>query len=113
MKILNKTRNTVIAEDVSVADTPLQRAKGLLGRKEFKKGQALIIRPCNSVHTFFMRFPIDILFVGKDQKVLKSISSLRPGRLSPIYFHAAFVLELPEETISASMTSPGDLLSIE
>ena len=113
MKIVNKTKNTVLAEEVLVAETLLKRAKGLLGRRDFKPGSALIIRPCNSIHTFFMRFHIDVLFVNRRQIVVKAISALVPGRLSPVYFNAAFVIELPTGTILSTSTSKGDTLLIE
>jgi uncharacterized membrane protein (UPF0127 family) len=113
MKIINKTKNTVLAEDAVVAGTVFRRLKGILGRKAFIKGEALIITPCNSIHTFFMRFPIDVLFVDKHNRVIKVVSSLAPGRLTPLYFMSAFVIELPAGTAQASFTSEGDTISIE
>jgi hypothetical protein len=113
MRIINKTKNTVLAEDTIIADTFFTRIKGLLCKKEFKKGQALIIKPCNSIHTFFMHFPIDVLFVDKHNQVIKVISSLRPTRLTPIYFNSAFVVELPTGTAQSTLTSKADTISIE
>jgi len=113
MKIVNKTKNTFLAEDVVIANTLFKRIKGLLGKKEFKKGQALILNPCNSIHTFFMHFPIDVLFVDKDNRVIKAISVFPPFRFSNIYFNSAFVIELPSGTINSTSTSEGDLLLIE
>ena len=113
MNINNKTKNTVLAKDTVVAETLFKRAKGLLGTTDFRPGQAMIIKSCNSIHTFFMRFPIDVLFMDKDCKVLKAIPSLRPFRLSPIYFKADFVIELPVGTIESSQTATGDFLSLE
>lgn len=113
MKITNKTKNTILAKDAIIADTPLKRMRGLLGKKEFNKCQALIIRPCQSIHTFFMRFSIDVLFVDKNNKVIKAISNLRPFRLIPVYFNSAFVIEMPVGTIQLSLTSKGDTLIID
>jgi uncharacterized protein len=113
MKITNKTKNSVLADDVIMADTPLMRMRGLLGKEEFHKGQALIIRPCQSIHTFFMRFPIDVLFVDKNNKVIKTIDNLRPFRLVPVYFNSAFVIELPVGAIQQSSTSKNDTLLLE
>ena len=112
MRILNKTNNIVLAEDILVADNPFKRMSGLLGRREFLKGQALLIKPCNSVHTFFMRFPIDVLFVAKDNRVIKAISFLKPFCFTAIYFKAAYAIELPAGVIQSTFTSPGDLLHL-
>ncbi|MCX5706994.1 MAG: DUF192 domain-containing protein [Candidatus Omnitrophica bacterium] len=71
MRIINQARNTILADQVIVADNPFTRMKGLFGRDEFKKGEALIIKPCNSVHTLFMPFSIDVLFVDKNNQVVK------------------------------------------
>lgn len=111
MRLINQSKNIILAEEVFLADTPLKRIKGLLGRKDFPAGQALIIRPCNSIHTFFMRFPIDVLFVTKDDQVLQAISSLKPFRITKIYFQAHYVIELPSGTLQNSVTSQGDLLA--
>ena len=113
MRIINKTKNTILAEDAIVANTPFQRIKGLLGKKEFKQGQALILKPCNSVHTFFMCFPIDVLFVNKDNTVIEAIPNLKPFRLTYIYFNATSAIELPPGTIEYYLTSKGDTILSE
>ncbi|MDO8661637.1 MAG: DUF192 domain-containing protein [Candidatus Omnitrophota bacterium] len=110
MRLINQTKNTILAETVYFADTPCKRIKGLLGRKNFASGEALIIKPCNAVHTFFMRFPIDLLFVDKTNKVLKVISNLTPFRLSPVYFRSCLVVELPAGRAKSTFTSQGDQL---
>ena len=112
MKIINKTKGTLLAEEVTTADSPFKRIKGLLGEKEFKKGQALILKPCNSIHTFFMRFPIDVLFLDKDSRVVEAIPSFKPFRLSCIYFKANFVIELPVGIIESSLTREADILTL-
>jgi len=113
MKIINKTNNSVVADEVIIANTPFKRMKGLLGKKELKKGQALILDPCNSIHTFFMRFSIDIVFLDKNNKVIKIIPYLKPFRLTSIYFNAASAVELPPNTIQSLPIQKGDVLSLE
>lgn len=113
MRIINKANSSVVAEEVIIANTPLKRMKGLLGKKEFKKGHALILDPCNSIHTFFMRFSIDILFLDKNNKIIKAITCLKPFRLTSIYFSAAFAVELPPGTIQALSIRKGDTLLLE
>jgi len=110
MRIINQTKNTLLAEQAVVADTFFKRTIGLLGRKELQKGEALVLRPCNSVHTFFMRFPLDLLFLDKNNKILKTISSIQPFRLTPIYFNAHFAIELPTGTIQDTSTAQNDTI---
>lgn len=112
MKIINQTKNTVLAEDAIIADTFLKRIKGLLGRKDFKPGGALTIKPCNSIHTFFMRFPIDGLFLDKDNCVVAAVPFISPFRLTYIYFTAVLAIELPAGTLSFSHTQKGDRIAI-
>lgn len=110
MKIINRTKNTTVASNAVLADSLFARLKGLLGTKELKKGQALILNPCNSIHTFFMHYPIDVIFVSKDNVVVKTISCIKPFRLSSIYFKAKYAIELPVDTIRITATSKGDTL---
>ena len=112
MKIINTAKNTVLADNAVVAESPMARVIGLLNKKELPAGGALVIRPCNSIHTFFMRFPIDVLFVDKNNRVVKALPHLAPFRLSAIYFNAEFVIELPVNTIHSSNTQSGDPLSL-
>jgi len=113
MKILNETKKIVLAEDAKLADTALKRIRGLLGRKSLGDREALIIKPCNSIHTFFMNFSIDAIFVDKNHKIIKIISGLQPFRLSPICIHSSYVIELPAGVVSANTTEVGDLISFQ
>lgn len=113
MKIINLTQNTLLASEAKVADSLFKRLKGLLGKRELLKGEALILKPCNSIHTFFMRFPIDVLFVSKDNRVIKAILRLKPFRLTCIYCNATFAIELPAGIIQSTSTHQDDLLLIE
>ena len=113
MQIFNQTRNLVLTDNALVADSPFKRVRGLLGTKVFNYGKALVLDPCNSVHTFFMRYPIDILFVDKDNKIIEAISALPPFRATKIYFKAQLVVELPAGTIKNSLTNLGDRLSFQ
>ncbi|MFH0791220.1 MAG: DUF192 domain-containing protein [Candidatus Omnitrophota bacterium] len=113
VEIINKTKNLILAEDVFLADTVLKRLKGLLGKKEFKNGQAVILKPCSSIHTLFMCFPIDVLFVDKHNRVIKAISNLPPFRLSGVYLNADFAIELPAGMIGQTATAEGDSLQIK
>lgn len=97
-----------MAENAIIANTPFTRSKGLLGRKELKPKEALVIIPCNSIHTFFMHFAIDVLFVDADNRIVGIKNGLKPWRLSPIYWRARFAIELPCGVISESLSCIGD-----
>ncbi|MEK7309029.1 MAG: DUF192 domain-containing protein, partial [Nitrospirota bacterium] len=94
------------------ARTPFTRIKGLLGRKDFASGQALILDPCNSIHTFFMHFPIDVLFVDKNNKALEALSNFNPNKVSRTYWHSRRVIELPAGTIIATNTLKNDFIQL-
>lgn len=83
-----------VASDVKLAISFGKRLKGLLGRDGLAKGEGLLLRPCPQIHTFFMRFAIDVVFLDKDNEVLYVIENLPPWRLSPIVARAAQTLEL-------------------
>jgi hypothetical protein len=113
MQIINKTKNTILAKELIFADTPLKRMKGLLGKEEFKQGQALIIKPCNSIHTCFMHFTIDVIFVDDNNKIVKVISRLKPWHFGGLYIWAKFCIELPAGTINSSLTTEGDSITLD
>lgn len=83
-----------------------------MGRNELPAKEALVITPCNSIHTFFMRFSIDVLFVDAGNKIVGIKNGLKPWRLSPIYWRARFAIELPSGTIHESLSSIGDEVSL-
>jgi len=86
--------------------------KGLLGKSDMQLGEALWIKPCMSIHTFFMRFPIDIIFLNKRNKVIALIKNLKPNRLTRLYLSAASVLELPAGTLNTTDTRVKDEIEI-
>ena len=108
MRIFNKSKNTVIAQNASLADTFSTRMKGLLGRDEIPAGEALVITKCRSIHMFFMRFAIDAIFVDQNGCVIGLIEHIKPFRLSPVFFRSESVIELKAGTIGATKTSLGD-----
>ena len=86
---------------------------GLLGRKGLEPGEGLYIAPCNSIHSFFMAFPFDAVFVDRDWRVVHLMRAMRPFRLSPIVWRSHGVVELAAGTIGASGTEIGDVLRTE
>jgi len=112
MKAVNLRTHKVLATDVKVAVNLFTRMKGLLGKKELPQGEALWIKPCFSVHTFFMKFPIDVLFLNKKNKVIAVVTDLIPNRMTRLYPQSFSVLELPTGTIAATNTEVGDEIKI-
>jgi uncharacterized protein len=112
MIAINTRTSKVLATNVKVADNLFTRMKGLLGKKELPHGEALWIKPCFSVHTFFMKFPIDVIFLNKKNQVITAINDLRPNRLTRLYPQSYSVLELPPGTIVASNSQIGDIIEI-
>ena len=96
-----------VARCAEVADVGAKRRKGLLGRQELRAGEGLWIRPCEAVHTFGMKFPIDLVYLDRKLRVKKVRSGVRPWRLS-FCFTAHSVLELASGTIHETQTKPGD-----
>ena len=89
---------TCLLPDVSRTSNPWERMKGLLGSKELQETEALLIKPCSSVHTFAMRYPIDLAFLNKEWIVVKTVNALKPWRMSACP-DASMVLELMKENI--------------
>jgi len=108
IEVYNATREKVLARSAAVADTLLARMKGLLGRDRLEEGEGLVIDPCNSIHTFFMRFPIDVLFVDGGGRIVRTFGRLEPNRMTGIYFGARCVVELPAGVLEATATQVGD-----
>jgi uncharacterized protein len=108
---VNVTRGTVLATRLDLAGTGESRRKGLLGRESLLPGEGLWIAPCESVHTFFMRFAIDLVYLDRKHRVKKVRDGVGPWRLSAC-FSAHSVLELPVGTIRSSQTACGDTVEI-
>ncbi|HEY1806463.1 MAG TPA: DUF192 domain-containing protein [Terracidiphilus sp.] len=111
LRVTNITRGTVLATRLEAAHTGPKRRKGLLGRDGLATGEGLWIAPCESVHTFFMRFPIDLVYLDREQRIKKARSAVGPWRLSAC-LSAHSILELPAGTIVNTQTERGDTLEI-
>ena len=109
LRVTNVTRSTVLATCMEVAESSAKRNKGLLGRKCLAPGEGLWIRPCEAVHTFWMRFSIDLIYLDRKNRIRKLVSAVPPWRLSGC-LRAHSILELPSGTIRETQTQPGDTL---
>ncbi len=112
--VYNKTRETFVATNTSVADNYVRRLVGLLGKTNrwASNGSAMWIIPCRGVHTIGMMFPIDLIFLDKAQEVVHLEEHVRPFRISAVSLKSCSVLELPIHTIYRTGTRVGDRLEI-
>ncbi len=110
VRAVNATRNTVLGEKIRVAETGLTRIVGLLGERGLQPGDGLLIVPSQGVHTVGMMFPIDVVILDGDWNVIGIHPSMKPFRLTKVYFKGAAVLELPPGVADETRTSVGDAI---
>lgn len=109
--ILNETRGSILADCAEVADTAPSRSRGLLGRDGLAAGEALWIVPCESVHTFWMKFDLDLVYLDRKYRVVKIRKGIPPWRLSAC-LRAHSIIEFQAGALSNTDTVPGDQLAI-
>ena len=107
----NVSKQTLLGDSVSSRRPAPKRRQGLLKRDGLGPGKGLWIAPCEAIHTFFMRFPIDVVFLDKDKRVTKLVRRLKSSRLS-LSWRAHSVVELPVGVIEQTRTEVGDLIEI-
>ncbi len=112
LALTNTRHQRVVARTLLTAFDSKSRRTGLLGRDSLPEGHALIIAPSQAIHTFSMRFSIDVAFVAKDGLVLKVRHAVPPRRIA-VSLRAFAVIELPAGALEASDTKPGDRLQVE
>lgn len=110
--VQNLDRGVTVATEVRVAGTSGARRRGLLDVEALAEGAGLWIAPCEAIHTFGMKVPIDVVFLDKDFRVRKLVANLAPRRIA-ICLKASSVLELQREAVARSGTSVGDRLKWE
>ena len=110
----NRTRQVYLATKLSVARTHWTRFRGLMGENSgsFSAGRGLWIVPSRGVHTFAMKFPIDVIYLDEGRTVLHVEKNLTPWRVAPVRVSARSVLELPSDTLSLTGTALGDEIEI-
>jgi len=109
-EVLNETKGTIVASKVRQADSVWSRFWGLMFRRALAEGEALHIRPCNSVHTFFMRFTMDAVFLDKETRVVKVVPDMKPFRAAVGGKGAHSVLELAAGAAALAGVEAGDTL---
>ena len=115
-RVHNVTRGVDLAPNAELASSWWSRFMGLMGRQGLPVDGGLVIRPCGSIHMFFMRFAIDVVHVGKPtadgDPVVRVIHSIKPWRIGPIVMKSKYVVELPSGTLARTGTQVGDLLVV-
>jgi uncharacterized membrane protein (UPF0127 family) len=116
MKVITVTipgKAVIVGSRIGLADTSLSRLFGLLGKRGLERGSGILIRPSSSVHTFGMTFPIDVVALDRDLRVLNLWRRLRPFRITRISLKTHSVLELAAGQIDQCGIQQGDQLAIE
>ena len=108
--VRNRTRGATLASNVRLADTPVARRVGLLKHQRLAAGEGLWIYPTQAIHTFGMKFPIDVIFIDKQMRVRRVYQDLVPYRLTRFVWSARSVLELPSGCLAGTKTEVGDEL---
>lgn len=113
MIVKNLTKNIVLSEHAQLADTFFSRMRGLLGRRMLSEGESLVITQCNSIHMFFMKFAIDAMFLDSSDRVAGVVKNIQPFQMSPVFWAARRVVELPAGTLDRTDTCLGDTIQIK
>jgi uncharacterized membrane protein (UPF0127 family) len=109
---VNQSEDVVLADGVELARDLWSRFVGLMGRRSLEPGRCLVLEPASSIHMFFMRFPIDAVFVDRDWKVLHISHGIKPWRVSRIVLGAKRVIELPAGTCQQTNTQTNQFLAL-
>ena len=112
MMAVNLTKGSVVARKLRVARNFIERFRGLIGSKPLADGEGFLIPHCQGIHTFGMRFKIDVIYLDRNGKALGLYPGMRPNQFGPVCFGSHFVLELPEGAIIASQTEAGDVFDL-
>lgn len=112
MVVKNTSKQCVLCSNCKVANSFISRFIGLMGRKNLEQGNGLIIVPCNSIHTFFMKFPIDVVFIDRNNTVVRLVENIKPWKISRVVWKAHSAIELPPGTISSTGTETGDRIEL-
>jgi uncharacterized protein len=111
VRVINRTTGQTLAERAPVAEDTWTRFRGLQLRSELPRGAGLVILPCSSIHMFFMRFAIDVVFATREGQVVRVGHGCRPWTVGPFAPRALYCVELPAGTAAA--TSAGHSIQLE
>jgi len=110
--VFNLTRQSFLSLGVRVADTSWSRLRGLAGRLKLRSDEGIWVVPSHGIHTFGLLFPIDVIYLDAEMRVIELVEHLAPFRCAPLRLRCVSVLELPPQSIFGSGTQVGDQLAI-
>lgn len=113
MRTVIRENGATLGDRIIIADTFFRRLKGLMLTKQLPGGHGLLIRPCKSVHTYFMKYNIDVLHLDEAGKIVGMELSLKPGRMGAVIRGTQSVLELPEGTLGQAGAQVGQTVIFE
>ena len=111
VRVINRTRDLVLADRAELADTYWRRFLGLMGRRELAPGSGLVLQPGGGIHMWFMRIPLDVIHVDRNDRVTHVLRHLKPWRFGPLFVGSKLAIELPVG--AAERTQVGDLIHVE
>ncbi len=113
VQVSNVTRGTAVASNVRVARSMLARGRGLMFESGLAPDAGMLIEPCSSIHMFFMRFALDVLYVDRNDRVVRAQRGIKPWRVGPLHTRGArYVIELPVGTVERTASEVGDQLRV-
>lgn len=113
IRIKHGSTGRCLTDRVELANTFFKRLRGLMFRRSLAPNQALWLRPCNGVHTFWMFFAIDVIFLDRELRIVKLVENMRPFRVTKPHLGARSVLEMAAHSISFAGLKVGDTLEVE
>jgi uncharacterized protein len=111
VKVVNRTREAVLADRAELADNYWTRFMGLMGRRELPSGSGLVLKPGGGIHMWFMRMPLDVVHVDKHDRVTHVLRGIKPWRFGPLFVGNKYAIELPVG--AAATTQVGDQIDVE
>jgi uncharacterized protein len=113
VELINQSNGIVIAEKVIPAYSFFKRLKGLMFTSSFPEGYAIHIQPCRSIHTYFMKYEIDVLYLNDEYEIVAAESYVRPGEFGKHHKGTTSVIEIPAGTIHKTKIEPGQTVQIK
>jgi uncharacterized protein len=110
VRVVNRTRGVVLAEQAELANNIWTRFWGLMGRRELPPGSGLVLEPGGGIHMWFMRIPLDVIHVDKQDRVTHILRGIKPWRFGPLFVGDKFAIELPVG--AAEGTTVGDQIDV-